>query len=107
MKGIASRILAVAALVATTFALAACSGSGHTRGMFTGKVMGKTEAEIVEEYGQPASVDRKSPDSPVLVYTNKTFDPDNSNRPDPETLIFLAKDAKSGKVVAADIAFRG
>lgn len=42
----------------------------------------------------------------MLVYTNKTFDPDNSNRPDPGTLIFLAKD-KDGKVKAADIAFRG
>jgi len=36
----------------------------------------------------------------------KTFDPDNSNRPDPETLIFLAKD-KDGKIVASDVDFRG
>ena len=100
------RTLALALAAAATLVLGACSGSGHTRGMFTGKVIGKTEAEIVAEYGPPASADRKNPDSPVLVYTNKTFDPDNSNRPDPETLIFLAKD-KDGKVKAADIAFRG
>ena len=100
------RSLAIATIVAISFVLAACSGSGHTRGMFTGKVMGKTEAEIVAEYGPPHSVDRKNPDSPVLIYTNKTFDPDNSNRPDPETLIFLAKD-KDGTIKAADIAFRG
>lgn len=100
------RTLALAILATSTLVLGACTSSGHTRGMFTGKVIGKTEAEIVDQYGQPASVDRKNAESPVLVYTNKTFDPDNSNRPDPETLIFLAKD-KDGRVIAADIAFRG
>ena len=104
MKSI--RSIAIAAVAAVSLVLAACSGSGHTRGMFTGKVMGKTEAEIVAQYGPPTSVDRKNPDSPILLYSNKTFDPDNSNRPDPETLIFLSKD-KDGSVKAADIAFRG
>ena len=106
MMGSILRSLGLAALAAASIALAACSGSGHTRGMFTGKVVGKTEAEIIETYGQPASIDRKNPDAPVMVYKNQTFDPDNSNRPDPETLIFLAK-GKDGKVIAADVAFRG
>ena len=66
----------------------------------------KSEAEIIDTYGQPASIDRKTPDSPVTLYTKKTFDPDNANRPDPETLIFLAKD-KDGKIVASDVDFRG
>lgn len=101
-----ARSLVVAVLAAMALVVTACTGSGHTRGLFTGKVMGKTEAEIVAEYGPPASVDRKNPDSPVILYTNKTFDPDNSNRPDPETLIFLAKE-KDGKIKAAEIAFRG
>ena len=99
------RLLGIATLVAASIMLAACQG-GHTRGMFSGKVLGKTEAEIIDTYGPPVSIDRKNPDSPVILYTAKTFDPDNSNRPDPETLIFLAKD-KSGKVVAADVDFRG
>jgi len=99
------RLLGIATLVAVSIALTACQ-AGHTRGMFSGKVIGKTEAEIVEIYGQPVSVDRKNADTPVIVYTSKTFDPDNSNRPDPETLIFLAKD-KDGKVIAADVGFRG
>ena len=100
------RTLGLAALATAAIALAACTKSGHTRGMFTGKVIGKTEVEIVEEYGAPASIDRKNPDAPIMRYTAKTFDPDNSNRPDPETLIFMAKD-KDGKVKAADIAFGG
>jgi|SRR5687768_1900827 len=105
MVRVALRTLGIAFLVAASFALAACQG-GHTRGMFSGKVLGKTEAEIIDTYGPPASVDRKNPDSPVIVYTSKTFDPDNLNRPDPETLIFLAKD-KDGKIVASDVDFRG
>lgn len=100
------RQLGIAALVACGIALVACAKAGHTRGMFTGKVMGKTEAEIVETYGPPASIDRKNADAPVMTYAAKTFDPDNENRPDSETLIFLAKD-KDGKVKAAEIAFRG
>ena len=105
MIRVAFRILGIATLVAASIVLAACTG-GHTRGMFSGKVIGKTEAEIIETYGPPASIDRKNPDTPVILYTAKTFDPDNSNRPDPETLIFLAKD-KSGKIVAAEVDFRG
>jgi hypothetical protein len=106
MFGKTLRTLGFAAVAAAAIALAACTKSGHTRGMFTGKVIGKTEAEIIEEYGPPASIDRKNPGAPIILYTAKTFDPDNSNRPDPETLIFMAKD-KDGKVKAADIAFRG
>ena len=106
MLGNTLRTLGFAAVAAAAISLAACTKSGHTRGMFTGKVMGKTEAEIVEEYGAPTSVDRKNADAPILLYTAKTFDPDNSNRPDPETLIFMAKD-KDGKIKAAEIAFRG
>ena len=106
MIGSTLRSTVVAGIAAVCFALAACTDSGHTRGMFTGKVIGKTEAEIIETYGPPTSIDRKNPDAPVILYNNKTFDPDNSNRPDPETLIFLAK-GKDGKIVAADVAFRG
>ena len=105
MVRVALRTFGIVFLVAASLALAACTG-GHTRGMFSGKVLGKTEAEIIDTYGPPASIDRKNPDSPVILYTKKTFDPDNSNRPDPETLIFLAKD-KDGKIVAADVDFRG
>ena len=99
------RALGLAALAAASIALAACS-AGHTRGMFSGKVIGKTEAEIIDTYGQPAAVDRTDPDHPVLVYKAKTFDPDNANRIDPETAVFLAKE-KDGRMVANDIAYRG
>ena len=99
------RALGIAALAAASIALSACN-AGHTRGMFSGKVIGKTEAEIIDTYGQPAIVDRSDPEHPQLVYKAKTFDPDNANRIDPETIVFLAKE-KDGRVIANDIAYRG
>lgn len=99
------RALAIAGIAAAAVTLSACSG-GHTRGMFYGKVIGKTEAEIVDTLGQPAQVDRANPDHPVLVYKAKTFDPDNANRVDPETAIYLKK-AADGRYVADDVSYRG
>ena len=96
---------AILVALSLTF-LAACQGGGHTRGMFSGYVIGKTEAEIVEKYGPPASVDKSKADSQILVYKAKTFDPDNDNRTDPETVVILAKDT-DGKLVAADVTYRG
>lgn len=100
------RSFGVAALAAASLALAACQVGGHTRGMFSGSVLGKTEAEIVDKYGPPASVDRANPNALVLVYKAKTFDPDNANRTDPETLVVLSK-ATDGRIVATDVSYRG
>ena len=107
MLRLAFRFLAVTFLVASVVALSACNrASGHTRGMFTGQVMGKTEAEIVQKYGQPTASDRNRPDMQTLTYKAVTFDPDNENKPDSETVIYLTKD-KEGRVVASDILFKG
>lgn len=106
MFRITIRSFGLAVLAAAAFSLAACQGGGHTRGMFSGNVMGKTEAEIIDKYGQPAAVERSDPENLVLVYKAKTFDPDNSNRTDAETLVYLAK-TKEGRVVANDVNYRG
>ena len=100
------RGLALAAMAAATLSLSACGGGGYTRGVFQGYVLGKTEAEIVDQVGQPAEVDRSNPDRPLLLYKEKTFDPDNSNRIDPVTVVYLRK-REDGKVVADDLGFRG
>ena len=107
MLRVAFRFLAVTFLVAGALALTACNrASGHTRGMFSGQVIGKTEAEIVDKFGQPASADRNRPDMQILTYTAVTFDPDNENKPDAETVIYMTK-GKDGRVVASDILFKG
>lgn len=100
------RPFAIAALAVASITFTACGGGSHTRGMFNGYVIGKTEAEIVGKYGQPATVDRANPESPIITYASKTFDPDNANRTDPETVIYLGK-GKDGRVVAVDVSFRG
>lgn len=102
LRRLALLLLAVAALV-----LGGCTGAGYSRGLFQGFVVNKTEAEIIDQMGKPLEIDRKNPESPVLVYKEKTFDENNGNRVDPETLIYLHKDDKSGKVVAYDLSFRG
>ena|SRR5687767_13265533 len=107
MLRVAFRVLAVTFLVAGALALAACNpASGHTRGMFGGHVIGKTEAEIVDKFGQPASADRNRPDLQILTYKAVTFDPDNDNKPDAEAVIYLTR-GKDGRVVASDILFKG
>lgn len=100
-----SRSFGIAALAAVSLMLAACQ-AGHTRGMFSGNVIGKTQAEIVEKYGPPAAIDDSNAGYAVLVYKAKTFDPDNANRPDPETAVYLVKD-KDGRLVANDVSYRG
>jgi len=96
------RTLAAAMIAATL--LAACGHGGYSRGLFQGNVVGKTEAEIKGQMGEPAEVDRQNPESPVLVYVDKTFDPDNGNKVDAKTLVFLHKDEK-GAIVAYDFSF--
>ena len=106
MLRISLRTLAIAGLLAAAAVMLNACGGAHTRGIFQGYVMGKTEAEIVDKVGKPAEVDRANPDRPVLVYKAKTFDPDNGNRVDPETAIHLKK-AADGQFVAEDVSFRG
>lgn len=97
------RRLCWALAAATAFALAACGETTSPRGLFTGYVMDKTEAEIIEKIGKPAAEDRKDPDQVRLIYHRRTFDPDNFNQVDEKTTILLRP--KDGKLVAFDIIF--
>jgi uncharacterized cupredoxin-like copper-binding protein len=83
--------------------LAACSGGSHSRGQFSGAVLGETQEAIVSKYGTPDQIDVTAPDKPRLVYSKKTFDPDNMNKVDDKTTVVL--DKKDGKVVAVDILY--
>ncbi len=76
-------------------ALAACSGGsgGQQRSLFTGYVTDKTEEEVTAKVGKPDSVDTGNPNTPKWIYKKKTFDPDNQNRVDDETILIFQKDA--------------
>lgn len=84
--------------------LAACSGGGYARGIFHGYVIGKSEAEIVEKVGKPDSVEQKGADNTRLVFKKKTFNPEDGNREDQQTIVVLSRDAQ-GKLIASDIEY--
>jgi hypothetical protein len=82
---------------------AGCADSGHARGMFSGYVMDKSESEVTEKIGKPDSVEASSPDRTKWVYKRKTFDPDNGNKPDAETIVVFWRDPTSGKLKVAEL----
>ena len=94
------------AVALSTFLLAGvgCSDSGHPRGLFTGRVVDKTEDEITADIGKPESVDKTNPERVKWVYKRKTFDPDNMNTPDAETVLVFKRDA-GGKLKVAEVTF--
>ena len=100
------KALSVAAFCALVVGLAACSGGGggQQRGLFQGYVTDKTEEEVVAKVGKPDSVDASKPATPRWIYKKKTFDPDNQNQLDNETILIFQKDA-SGKFKVTQVIF--
>ena len=98
------QLLGAAALATLLATGAGCSDSGHPRGMFTGRVVDKTEEEVVADIGKPASVDKSNPGRVKWVYKKKTFDPDNMNAPDNETILVFKRDT-SGKLKVSEVTF--
>ena len=100
------RLLALAAVAGFVLAGVGCSASegGHARGLFSGYVTDKTEEEVTAKVGKPESVDRTNPNTPKWIYKKKTFDPDNQNQVDKETILIFQKDA-SGKFKVTQVIF--
>lgn len=94
------------AVVSSLVFAAGCSpgGGGQQRGLFTGYVTDKTEEEVTAKVGKPDSVDASNPNTPRWIYRNKTFDPDNQNQVDKETILIFQKDA-SGKFKCTQVVF--
>jgi hypothetical protein len=94
-----------AAMCGVVVILAACSGGGgQQRGLFVGYVTDKTEEEVVAKVGKPDSIDNSKPTTPRWIYKKKTFDPDNQNQVDNETILIFQKDA-SGKFKVTQVIF--
>jgi hypothetical protein len=94
--GSAFRQISFATLAASVLlAAVACSpgGGGQQRGLFIGYVTDKTEEEVSAKIGKPDSVDASKPNTPKWIYKKKTFDPDNQNQVDNETILIFQKDA--------------
>lgn len=95
----------VAAACGMVLVLTGCSGDGgQQRGLFTGYVTDKAEEEVVAKVGKPDSVDNSKPNTPRWSYKRKTFDPDNLNQVDNETILIFQKDS-SGKFKVTQVIF--
>ena len=92
------------ALVAILFGALGCGAGTHSRGQFTGHVVGSTEEQITSKLGQPAEVDTKDPTRPRWIYKAKTFDPDNFNKVDEKVMIIFEKNTE-GKLLGKDVIF--
>lgn len=79
-------------------------GGGHPRGQFTGYVMDKTEEEVTSKVGKPDVVDNTSASIVKWTYKNKTFDPDNNDQSDKETILVLSRDT-AGKLKVTDVTY--
>jgi hypothetical protein len=90
------KALIVAIICALMIIGGGCSGGrdgGQQRGLFTGYVMDKTEKEIESKFGKPAAVEAVNPNTQKWVYKRITFDPDNQNQVDNETILIFQKDS--------------
>jgi hypothetical protein len=100
------RIRAMIVATAAALVLGACgAGGGYQRGIFTGYVVDAAEGDIVAKVGKPDSVDATDPNAPKWVYKKKTFDPDNMNKTDEETIVVMKKDPSTGKLTGAEVLF--
>lgn len=99
-------VLVAAAASSLVVVAAACSpgGGGQQRGLFVGYVTDKTEEEVTAKVGKPDAVDGGNPNTPRWIYKVKTFDPDNQNQVDKETILIFQKDA-SGKFKCTQVVF--
>ena len=100
------RLRALVVAVGAVLVLGGCgSGGGYQRGIFTGYVVDVAESDIVAKIGKPDSVDATDPNAPKWVYKKKTFDPDNMNKTDEETIVVMKKDAATGKLTGSEVMF--
>ncbi|HYN12980.1 MAG TPA: hypothetical protein VET51_10105 [Burkholderiales bacterium] len=100
------RNLLLAVVLGLVLAGAGCEGreGGHSRGLFSGYVMDKTDDEVIAKLGKPDSIEATNPNTPKWVYKRKTFDPDNQNKVDNEAILILQKDA-GGKFKVIQVIF--
>lgn len=100
-----TKVMFVAGLAAIALLVAGCKmEGGYARGLFSGYVMDKTEEEVSGKAGQPDTVDNSVPNIIKWIYKKKTFDPENSNQVDNETILIFQKDG-SGKFKVTELLF--
>jgi hypothetical protein len=95
-----------AMLLGLVLALSGCGAKdgGQQRGLFTGAVTDKAPEEVEGKFGKPASIETPSANTLKWTYKRITFDPDNQNIVDNETILIFQKGA-DGKFKVTQVIF--
>lgn len=100
-----TRAVFIAGLAALVLLMAGCKmEGGYARGLFSGYVIEKTEDEVSGKVGKPDAVDASIPNTVKWIYKKKTFDPENSNLVDNETILIFQKDG-GGRFKVTELLF--
>ena len=97
-------LAAVVCGVAVMLAACGAKDGGQQRGLFTGFVTDKTGEEVEARFGKPASIETPSASTLKWTYKRITFDPDNQNQVDNETILIFQKGA-DGKFKVTQVVF--
>ncbi len=101
-----TRAVFIVGLAALVLLMAGCKmEGGYARGLFSGYVIEKTEEEVSGKVGKPDVVDTSTPNTVKWIYKKKTFDPENSNLVDNETILIFQKDPASRKLKVSEIVY--
>ena len=92
-------------LLAAVCVLAGC-GDVYSRDDFRTAVVGKSAAEVSQQFGKPDTVDSPDPSHTVWTYKHKTFDLANQNKRDAETVVTFDKPSEGGKPQVVSVEFK-
>ena len=96
--------LFAAFLVSFVLLVSGC-GNVYSRDDFKAGVIGKSEQEITQQFGQPDSVESSDPGQIRWIYKHKTFDLANENKMDSRTVVIFHRAVPDGKAQATDVQF--
>ncbi len=100
-----TKLVIIAGLTVLALFVSGCKmEGGYARGLFSGYVMEKTEEEVNDKVGKPDTVDTSIPNTVKWIYKKKTFDPENSNQVDNETILIFQKGA-DGKLKVTELIY--
>ena len=93
-----------AAILAVCLALGACAEKMN-RDDFAQLIKGKTEQDVLKNAGKPATKDESQSNQHVWTYKSRTFDVQQGNKTDNETVVIFTPGGE-GKWTVAEVKFQ-
>jgi hypothetical protein len=78
----------------------------YSHEQFVTLVKDKSEMEVVDQIGRPASVDKSNPSRVTLTYTTRTYDIDKQNKFDAKAIVVLTPVSSGGALKVTDVQFQ-